>query len=103
MRALWPLTSPPLKPRPPASLNFTLPRPAESCELPRTVARCHRTRLHVSGASLQRSADRLRLANEAKHRGEARGVVLCPLCPPVYEGVGAPSWAPLEPDLPAGA
>src|SRR5450756_2023869 len=100
--APWSLTLRLWRPTPQTWWSCTWPRPGASLESPRTWARCHHTRLHVSDASLQRNADRVRLAHEAKYCGEARGVVLGPLHPSRHQGVGAPSRPLLEAHVPAG-
>src|SRR5665811_648829 len=97
--APWPLTLRLWRPTPQTWWSCTWPRPGASLELPRTGARCHQARPHVSDASLQRNADRVRLAHEAKYCGEARGVVLGPLHPSRHQGVGAPSGPCLQPHV----
>src|ERR1035437_6385111 len=100
--APWPPTLRLWRPTPQTWWSCMWQRPGASLESPRTGARCHHTRPHVSDASLQRNADRVRLAHEAKYCGEARGVVLGPLHPSRHQGVGAPSGPLLQPHVPAG-
>lgn len=55
----------------------------------------------MSDASLQRDADQVGLGNEAKHRGEACGVVLDPLHSSRKQGVGTSPGAAFQPLVPA--